>query len=84
MYNDPKVLSHLKLEQGPLPANNEIQYHLNVSWTGDRQVQEKLKVLQCVANFESSAHPCRTPVVLVDFVEVSNPGMLKSYNYFIS
>ena len=86
---NPGISSHLKLEQHSQPSKKEVQYRLEINWTDDRQVQEQLKLLQCVANFEGSTHPCRTPVVIVDFVEVSNPGMLKFIytiiiNYVIS
>lgn len=82
MYNrrrNPEISNHVKLEQRSLPSRNIVQYHLNINWTSNRQVQKQLNVLQCVANFEGSTHPCRTPVVIVDFIEVSSPGMLKSY-----
>lgn len=72
------VSKYLELEQVLQPTSNEIQYQLNVNWTGDRYIQEQLKVVQCIANFQGSTHPCKTSVVLVEFEVSSNPGVLKS------
>lgn len=69
------VSNYVKLEEVRLTSTNTIQYQLKITWTPDRYVQERLKVLQCVANFQGSTHPCRTSVVTVEF-EVSNKGTL--------
>lgn len=72
------VSNYLELEQVLQSASDEIQYQLSIKWTGDQYIQEQLKVLQCIANFQGSTHPCKTSVVLVNFEVSSNPGMLKS------
>ena len=43
-------------------------YELEVHWTSDAQVQEELRVVQCVAIFHGTSHLCRTSVVNINFV----------------
>jgi hypothetical protein len=44
-------------------------YRYNISWTSDKDVREKLKVVQCVANFEGRSRPFKTSVVSINFLD---------------
>ena len=51
-------------------------YHLNFTWTRDSYVREQLKIIQCIANFQGSTHPCKTSVVNVMFSAIKPRGVL--------
>ena len=43
-------------------------FELEITWPEDREIQGKLKVLQCIAFFYQATHPCRTSLVNIEFV----------------
>jgi hypothetical protein len=44
-------------------------YHISISWTSDKGIREKLKVVQCVANFAGRSRPFKTSVVSINFLD---------------
>ena len=49
------------------PTNKS--FELEISWPEDSEIQERLKILQCIAFFYQAKHPCRTSLVNIDFTK---------------
>lgn len=63
-------------------TDTNISYHLNITWTQDRRIQEELKVIQCIASFpHCSNDPCRTSIVNISFVEKQLEGIFSIVVY---
>ena len=48
--------------------NENRTYELEVLWTSDAQVQDQLRIVQCVGIFHGTSHLCRTAVVNINFL----------------
>ena len=53
----------------------EKTFHVNISWTLDKDIREQLKVIQCKANFQCRSRPYNSSVVSINFVDIEQ-GML--------
>lgn len=56
-------LEHVKTSINP--ANKS--FVLDVKWTNDKEIQERLRILQCISFYYGLRHPCRTSLVNVRF-----------------
>jgi hypothetical protein len=72
------ISKYVSFKQTVPSMNNITRYQLNITWTQDQTVQEQLRVIQCVANFQGRTNPCRTSMVTIDFEESSRPGMFSN------
>ena len=50
-------------------SHTQSSYHVNISWTLDKDTREQLKVIQCVANFECRTRPFKTSVISINFID---------------
>ena len=67
-------------------SDTETTYHVNISWIFDKDIREKLKVIQCKANFHCRSQPYNSSIVSINFVDTER-GMLcfeGSYFYGLS
>ena len=53
---------------------SERNYDLEISWTPDTGIQDRLRILQCEALFHQTNHVCKTSVVNVNFVQAEPEG----------
>ena len=44
-------------------------FELEITLPEDKEIQGKLKVLQCIAFFYQATYPCRTSIVNIQFVD---------------
>ena len=72
---DTTLKNYIRQTSDPssVPLNEESgsddqNYDLEISWTPDRDVQERLKILQCVAFFHRTNFICKTSVVNIHFI----------------
>lgn len=59
----------------------ETSYHVNISWTFNKDIREQLKVIQCVANFQCRTQSCKTSIVSINFTDIEQ-GMLHFESFF--
>ena len=54
----------------------QVRYdRVNISWTFDKDIRQKLKVIQCIVNFQCQSHPCKTAINSINFLD-NEQGML--------
>ena len=59
-------------------------YHFHVTWTEDRDIQEKLRVIQCRANFPGIRHTYSSAMVRISFTTgEQGVSLLKNYVNFL-
>ena len=58
-------------------SHTQSSYHVNISWTFDKDIREQLKVIQCIANFQCRTRPFNTSVISINFLDYEvQQGML--------
>lgn len=82
-YGDP-VLDELqkyvkKVWDGSSDRCNHA-YHFNVTWVEDRDIQEKLRVIQCRANFQGIPYTYSSAMVSINFA-TGEQGVSLLQNY---
>ena len=48
--------------------SDERNYNLEIHWTPNTDIQEKLRILQCEAIFHQTNYICKTSVVNINFI----------------
>ena len=56
-------------------SDTETSYHVNISWTFDKDIREQLKAIQCISNFQGRSRPYKTSIVSINFIDIEQ-GML--------
>ena len=54
--------------------SNKRNYDVEISWTSDTGIQERLRILQCEALFHQTNYVCKTSVVNVKFIQAEPEG----------
>lgn len=65
---DKNLQHHIRQISSDIKPENR-SFELEISWPEDRETQERLRILQCIAFFYRSKHPCRTSLVNIKFVQ---------------
>lgn len=65
---DPVLTEYIK------PVSNRVgptekSYDLDIAWPQESEIQNRLKILQCIGLFSQSRYPCRTSLVNIQFVK---------------
>ena len=82
MLSHPILKNYVRQTSDPSSVPQNVQesdsdvsnYDLEVSWTLDTDIQERLKILQCKALFHQTNYVCKTSVVNINFTQAEPKG----------